>query len=76
MPESEKPDSRSKGGVPLDQWSGAYATKDLHETVRNFVNSSDKASRRMLQLTWAIVFLTAVMLLAVITQIVIAIRQP
>jgi hypothetical protein len=60
------------GGIPLDQWSGAYATKELHNTMKAFVHSSDKASRRMLQLTWAIMGLTAVMWCAVGIQITIA----
>ncbi len=72
MAETEKAESRPKGGIPIDQWSGAYATKALHKTIKTFVSSSEKASKRMLQLTWAIVFLTAVMLLTVIVQVVVA----
>ena len=76
MAEQEQPKSSSKGGIPFDVWSGAYATKELHETIKNFVDSSNKTSRRMLQLTWAIVFLTVVMLMAVLAQIGIALRTP
>jgi hypothetical protein len=61
--------TKPSSGIPLDQWSGAYATKELHETIQQFVKSSDRTSRRMLQLTWAIVFLTFVMLIAVLAQI-------
>lgn len=74
MADPEQSKSSSKSGIPIDVWSGAYATKELHETIKDFVDSSNKASRRMLQLTWAIVFLTVVMLMAVLAQIVIALR--
>ncbi|MCZ6874439.1 MAG: hypothetical protein O7G88_13085 [bacterium] len=61
----------SKEGIPIDVWSGAYATKELHETMQQFVESSNRASRRMLQLTWAIVCLTVAMFFAVVAQILI-----
>jgi hypothetical protein len=60
--------------IPLDEWSGAAATKALHDTIKEFVRSSDHASRRMINLTWAIVVLTVVMLFAVGAQIVIALK--
>jgi hypothetical protein len=50
----------------------ACATKALHETIKDFVQSSDHAARRMIQLTWANAVLTVMMLVAVVTQIVIA----
>ena len=74
MVEPEQSKSPAKGGIPIDVWSGAYATKELHETIKEFVKSSNKASRRMLQLTWAIVVLTIIMLGAVIAQIVTALK--
>jgi hypothetical protein len=61
-------------GIPLEEWSGAGATKELHATIKEFVRSSDQASRRMVQLTWAIVALTVMMLVAVVVQIVIALK--
>ncbi len=64
----------SRGGIPLEDWSGASATNELHQTMREFVKASSRSSRRMLQLTWAIVVLTVAMLSAVVVQIVLAFR--
>ena len=64
----------SKGGIPLEDWSGARATNELHQTMREFVEASNRSSRRMLQLTWAIVVLTVAMLSAVVVQIVLALH--
>jgi hypothetical protein len=61
-----------KGGIPLEDWSGARATNELHQTMREFVEASNRSSRRMLQLTWAIVVMTVAMLSAVVVQIVLA----
>jgi hypothetical protein len=47
---------------------------ELHNTMKAFVHSRDKASWRMLQLTWAIMGLTAAMLCAVGIQITIGLR--
>jgi hypothetical protein len=58
----------------LEEWSGAGATRELHETSKEFVRSSHQASRRMVQLTWAIAVLTVMMLGAVVAQIVIALK--
>jgi hypothetical protein len=60
--------------IPLDEWSGAAATKALHDTIKEFVRSSDQASHRMVQLTWAIAVLTIMMFGAVVAQIVIALK--
>jgi len=42
--------------------------------MREFVEASNRSSRRMLQLTWAIVVLTVAMLSAVVVQIVLALH--
>ena len=60
----------SKGGIPLDEWSGAKATKELHETIQKFVEQSDRQSRTMIKLTWAIVGLTIAVIVLVAVQIV------
>ena len=62
----------SKGGIPIEEWSGAKATKELHETVKRFGEESSKQTRQMLRLTWAIVGLTVTMLIAVFVQIIVA----
>lgn len=60
--------------IPLEDWSGARTTDELHRTIREFVAASNRSARRMLQLTWAITALTAVMLIAVGMQVWFALR--
>jgi hypothetical protein len=55
--------------IPLDDWSGAAATKALHDTIKQFVTTSDKQARKMIGLTWAIIVLTIVMLAGLGVQI-------
>jgi hypothetical protein len=56
-------------GIPMGQWSGADATHALHETIRAFGVKSDRQTRTMIGLTWAIAILTLAMLGAVAFQI-------
>ena len=65
----------ANSGIPVEVWSGAAATQELHTTIRTFAEESNKVSHRMLQLTWAIVFLTLVMLIAVGVQIYFALPE-
>ena len=41
-------------GIPLGQWSGSDATKELTETLKKFNESSGKQTRQMVILTWVI----------------------
>ena len=61
--------------IPLEDWSGASATNELHETIKEFKQASHRSSQRMLGLTWAIVFLTLVMFLAVAAQVFLALLE-
>jgi hypothetical protein len=63
-----------RGGIPLEERSGIGATRELHDTIKAFVQSSDQTSRRMVQLTWAIAELTVMMFGAVVAQIVIVLK--
>jgi hypothetical protein len=65
-----------RGGIPLDQWSGAAARRELHATIKEFVQSSHDASQRMITLIWAIMVLTVVMVLAVGAQIALMLWMP
>lgn len=58
-------------GVPLDEWSGSKATKELHETISQFVDSSDRQTKQMIRLTQAIVILTVLMFIGLLVQIVV-----
>ena len=59
--------------LPMEEWNGAYATKELHATLLRLVDESNAQARQMLSLTRAITWLTVVMLVAVCVQIVVAI---
>jgi hypothetical protein len=38
----------AKGGIPLDEWSGSNATKELHETVKKIEEANVRLQRWML----------------------------
>lgn len=58
--------------IPLGQWSGAEATRELEQTIREFNAAAERQTRQMLRLTWVIVGLTAVMTIGVAAQIILA----
>ena len=60
----------ANSGIPLGQWSGSDATKALHQSINEFNEVTTKQTRTIIRLTWAILFLTAVMTVAVILQLV------
>jgi len=67
-------------GVPLDEWSGSKATKELHETIKDlqktiqdFNTKSSKQTNRMLLLTIVIAILTFVLVIGLVVQICISI---
>jgi hypothetical protein len=64
--------SSKGGGVPLDIWNGSRAIKELHATITEFNRQSETQTKRMIQLTLAILALTAVMLVGVAVQIYLA----
>jgi hypothetical protein len=64
----------AQGGIPLSEWSGSGATRELHETIKQFVGSSDRQSAEMIRLTRQLKWLTWAMLFAVIVQIYLAIH--
>jgi hypothetical protein len=63
-------------GIPLDVWSGARATNELHHTVRIFAEESSRQTTKLIHLTWAIMGLTVVMLLTVMAQILVVVLIP
>lgn len=62
----------AKSGIPLDQWSGASATNELHETIKAFNETASTQTRTLVRLTWALVGLTVVLVLGLAVQIVLA----
>ncbi len=55
--------------IPIGQWSGSDATKELQVTLLHVAEENSKQTRQMVRLTWAIVVLTVAMLSAVGVQI-------
>jgi hypothetical protein len=52
----------SNGGIPLGQWNGSDATRDLHNAIIQIHDINAKESQKMLRLTWAILILTFIIL--------------
>jgi hypothetical protein len=61
-------------GIPLSEWSGSGATRELHETIERFNAETAKQTRQLLILTWVIAVLTAVMVVGLFVQIYLAWR--
>ena len=57
------------GGIPLSEWSGSGATRELHETIKSFNEVTTRQTTWLLRLTWAITALTLVMTIAVLVQV-------
>ena len=62
-----------RSGIPLGEWSGSAATRELHETIKQFNASADRQTAEILRLTRVITYLTGAMLLAVVVQITLAV---
>ena len=60
--------------IPLGQWNGSDATRELTETVVKLSEASERQTKTMVRLTWAIAVMTLVMTLGVATQIWITLR--
>ncbi len=67
--------AQANSGIPLGEWSGSNATRELHETIKRFNAAAEDQTRQMVRLTKTITWLTAAMLILVTVQIVIAIRS-
>jgi hypothetical protein len=59
--------------IPLSEWSGSGATRELAAMLKEFNEQSSRQTERMLQLTWAILAMTATMSVAVGVQIWLAV---
>jgi len=58
-----------ESGIPMGGWSGAGATRELHETIKTFNEGATRQTAKLIQLTWMITVLTGVMVLEVAWQI-------
>ena len=55
--------------VPLNVWNGSIATEQLENTIKAFNAAADKQTKTMVRLSWAMLWLTVVMAVAVGVQI-------
>lgn len=62
-------------GIPLEEWNGSKATRELHETIKQFNASSERQNQVMVRLTWATVILSFVMAIQVAAQIWMTAKQ-
>jgi len=62
----------ASSGIPLSEWSGSGATRELHETIRKEIDATNKQSKIILKLTWATVFLGVVQVFATIVQLIVS----
>ena len=60
-------------GKHLEVGAGAKATEELHETIKRFGEESNKQTRHMIRLTYAIIGLSIAMLIAVFVQVWVAV---
>jgi len=64
----------AQGGIPLGEWSGSNATRELHETIRAFNTAAEKQTAEIISLTRQLKWLTFAMFVAAVVQIVLALR--
>jgi hypothetical protein len=62
----------ANSGIPLSEWSGSGATRELHETIKQFNATAERQSAEMVALTRQLKWLTWAMLFAVVVQIYLA----
>ena len=55
--------------IPLGQWSGSDATRELTQNIISLNEAANRQNRSMFRLTWAIAIMTLVMLVGVAVQI-------
>ena len=55
--------------IPLGQWSGCDATRELTQNIISLNEAANRQNRSMIRLTWAIAIMTLVMLVGVAVQI-------
>jgi hypothetical protein len=58
--------------IPLDEWSGSKATKELQDSIAQFNATNAKQTAQLLILTWVIAILTFLMLVGLAVQIYLA----
>jgi hypothetical protein len=61
-------------GIPLGEWSGSDAIRELHESIKEFNRKTTKQTTQLVILTWVLAVLTFLMLVGLGFQIYLAVR--
>ena len=64
----------ANSGIPLGQWSGSDATDRLRETIIELNAATDRQTRTMVRLTWALIVSTVILTIGVAVEIWLALR--
>ena len=60
--------------ISLEDWSGSKATKELNDIIKKYNETTNKQTNKMINLSWAIVVLTILMLVGLVIQICISLK--
>ena len=60
----------ANSGIPLSEWSGSGATRELHETIKLQIAATDRQSKVIARLTWFMAVLAFVQTIATIVQVI------
>ena len=58
------------GGIPLSEWSGSGATRELHETIKLQIAATEGQSKVIWRLTIFMAILAVVQTFAAVVQII------
>jgi hypothetical protein len=62
------------GGIPLGEWSGSDATDRLRESVDAANLATDRNTKTIIRLTWAIATMTLFLVVGLVVQIWLAVK--
>ena len=60
--------------ISLEDWSGSTPTKELNDIIKKYNETTNKQTNKMINLSWAIVVLTILMLVGLVIQICISLK--
>jgi hypothetical protein len=61
--------------IPLDEWSGSRATRELHETIHEQGKRSDEQHRQVLRVSQWILGLTVILVILTVVMLVVMLAQ-
>jgi hypothetical protein len=61
---------KPNSGIPLSEWSGSGATRELHETIKLQIEATDRQSKLITRLTWFMAVLAVIQTIAAVFQVI------